>query len=51
MTSTNAITYSLSYTLTIKGADRGHQKLTTAMQSDVVAGSTNVATPIEVTRR
>lgn len=41
---------SLTYTLTIRGEDRGLRTLTSVMNSDVVAGETRVLTPITVTR-
>lgn len=41
----------LSYTLAVKGTTRGNHRLTTSVVSDIVAGSTNVVTPIVVTRR
>lgn len=40
---------SLTYTLTVKGTRAGHQLLATELQSDVVAGTTRVSTPVEVT--
>jgi Subtilase family/Fibronectin type-III domain/PA domain len=40
----------LDVTLTVRGRDRGHRLLTSTMISDVVAGATIVATPIDVTR-
>ena len=41
---------SLAVTLTVRGTDRGNANLTSSMTSDVVAGTTIVATPIVVTR-
>jgi Subtilase family/Fibronectin type-III domain len=41
---------SLTYTLTVKGTKKGHGTLTTSMESDLVAGTTKVATQLAVTR-
>ncbi|MCU1365966.1 MAG: peptidase and in kexin sedolisin [Ilumatobacteraceae bacterium] len=41
----------LTYTLTVRGDNKGHGVLTTSSVSDIVAGLTTVSTNIDVTRR
>jgi hypothetical protein len=42
---------SVDVALTIRGKDRGNGTLTSSMVADVVAGTTIVSTPIQVTRK